>query len=120
MAAVLIEEAFTLPKWPQGVVVRGGLDPASAVLSVLCLVGVRQCDSLGLARWKLGSGVLLRYGAAFGLATLTFAGPQTGATAEIALPSVLCALGYFSGPGRSVREAASSAVALVFRSRRTA
>lgn len=121
-AAVLAGEALTTYEWPQRAVVWGGLALAALAFSLLCLVGLRQGDDLGLARWSLGSWVLLWYGLAFGLATVTFAGSQTGASAEIALPSVLRAIwlvgvgmtvwvaGYLCGPGRLLRELASSAI----------
>ena len=79
------------------------------------LPGRRPGKSLGLNRWRLGSWTLLWYSVAFGLATLTWAQPQTGTLAQISLPSVLRALwlvavamtlwtlGYLTGPGRPAR-----------------
>ena len=74
--------------------VWGGLALTSYAAALLCLAGVaRQRGDLGLARWKLGSWLLLWYGLTFGLATVTWHQPlTTGVSTEIAVPSVLRAL----------------------------
>src|ERR1039457_1891070 len=99
---------------PTHAVVFGSLALAFYAAALLCLVATREGD-FGLARWKLGSWILLWYGLAFGLATVTWSEPEASAPAQIAVSSVLRALllvavgttcwatGYFVGPGRYVR-----------------
>ena len=120
---MLLQETLATSAWPPHAVIWGGLTLAAAALALLCVVGIRQGTGLGLARWKLGSWILLWYGIAFGLATLTWSQPQAGASAEIALSSVLRALwlvglgmiiwtlGYMLGPGQPVRRGAQRMVA---------
>jgi hypothetical protein len=79
---------------------------------LLCLTGTRRGD-LGLARWKLGSWILLWYAAASGIATLGW--QSSSYAAQVALSGVLRALwltavavtclaaGYAAGPGAPVR-----------------
>jgi hypothetical protein len=100
---------------PTHAVAWGSLGFAAYAASLLCLVGRSQGKFLGLSRWRLGSWILLWYGVAFGLATLTWVQPQTGTPALITLSSVLralwlvavgmtlWALGYCAGPGRPAR-----------------
>ena len=84
-------------------------------ISLLCVVGGGRGKALGLDQWRLGSWIVLWYGTAFGLATITWVQPQIGTPAQISLPNVLRALwlvavgmtmwafGYFAGPGRAAR-----------------
>ena len=93
----------------------GSVGLAAYAVSLLCLVGGDRGRSLGLGRWRIGSWTLLWYGTAFGLATLTWAQPQTGTPAQISVSSVLRALwlvavgmtlwvlGFLVGPGRPAR-----------------
>lgn len=107
-------QALAAAGQPARAVVWGGAGVAAYAASLLCLVG-GQGKSLGLGRWRFGSWTLLWYGAAFGLATLTWVQPQTGTSAQIQLTSVVRALwlvavgmtlwflGYLAGPGRPAR-----------------
>ena len=111
----LSTQALAAEGQPTHAVVWGSLSFAAYAASLLCLVGGGQRKFLGLGRWWFGSWTLLWYCTAFGLATLTWVSPQTGAAAEISLSSVLqalwmvavgmtlWALGYFIGPGRPAR-----------------
>ena len=108
----LLGVALSTSDRPTLAVVWGSLALAAYAGSLLCVVGGGRGAGLGLGRWCFGSWTLLWYGMAFGLATLTWTQPQTGAAAEIAVASVLRALwlvavgmtcwaiGYFAGPGR--------------------
>lgn len=114
-AIALSEQALATRGEPTHAVVWGSVGFAAYAASLLCLVGGGQGKALGLGRWWFGSWILLWYGIAFGLATLTWVQPQTGPAAEISLPSVLRALwlvavgmtlwviGYFVGPGQPAR-----------------
>jgi hypothetical protein len=104
-------------------VVWGSLGFAAYAASLLCLVGGGQGKALGLGCWWFGSWTLFWYCTAFGLATLTWVQPPTGAPAEISLSSVLralwlvavgmtlWALGYFVGPGRPARRVGNKVMA---------
>jgi NADH:ubiquinone oxidoreductase subunit 3 (subunit A) len=82
-----------------------------AGLLLLMAVAVRH-DGLGLATWRLGPWSLVWGTLAFGLATLSWLGPQSGPSAEILPDSILRALwmigvalamltvGYCAGPHR--------------------
>jgi hypothetical protein len=108
-------QALTAAEQPTRAIVWGSVGLGAYAASLLCLVGGGQGKSLGLSRWRLGSWTLFWYGAAFGLATLTWVQPQSGTAAEISLSSVLRALwlvavgmtlwavGYLVGPGQSAR-----------------
>jgi hypothetical protein len=122
-AVALLSEALTTSDRPTHAVIWGSLALAASAFALLCLVGVRRGAGLGLARWRLGPWILLWYGVAFGLATATWShSPTTGASAEIALSSVLRALwlvtvgmviwafGYLVGPGRMARDRAARMV----------
>ena len=97
----------------------GGVSLTAYAASLLCLVGRGRGKSLGLNSWRLGSWSLVWYGTSFGLATLTWLQPQTGAPTEISLSSVLRALwlvavgmtlwtlGYLTGPGGDARRLGS-------------
>jgi hypothetical protein len=120
---VLAWQALADTGKPTQAVVWGGLALAAYAASLLCLVGGGRGKALGLGRWRFGSWNLLWYGAAFGLASLTFTQPQTGPWAEISVSSVLralwlvavgmtaWALGYFIGPGRLARRSGNWAMA---------
>ena len=84
---------------------------------------------LGLAKWNLGSWMLLWYGLTFGLATVTWTRPQPSPANQIAISSVLRALwlvafgitfwaiGYCIGPGHLVRRLASKGLATLGKKR---
>jgi hypothetical protein len=122
IAVALLGEVLARSSRPTVAVVWGGLALAAYAACLLCLAGAGQRVGLGLARWKFGPWTLLWYGAAFGLATVTWSQPQTGTPAEIAVSSVLralwlvaigmtvWALGYFVGPGQPVRGVAARAM----------
>jgi hypothetical protein len=129
MAPVLLAAAIGL-SWqalaaagqPTRAVVWAALGLAAYAASLLCLVGAGKGRSLGLSRWSFGSWTLVWYGAAFGLASLTWAQPQMGTSAQISVSSVvralwlvavgmtLWALGYLAGPGRAGRRLGSRAM----------
>jgi hypothetical protein len=108
-------QALTSAGQPAHAVAWGGAALTAYAASLLCLTGRGRGRSLGLNSWRLGSWSLLWYGTSFGLATLTWVQPQTGAPTEISLSSVLRALwlvavgmtlwtlGYLTGPGRGAR-----------------
>jgi len=108
-------QALAVAGQPTHAVVWGSVGFTAYAASLLCLVGGGQGKFLGMDRWWFGPWTLLWYGTAFGLATLTWVHPQTGALAEISLSSVLRALwlvavgmtlwvlGYLVGPGRPAR-----------------
>lgn len=128
-AAVLLAAAIGLCRQalvnagqPTHAVAWGSVGFAAYAASLLCLVGGGQGKSLGLSRWRFGSWILLWYGAAFGLATLTWVQQQTGTPAQISQSSVLralwlvalgmtlWALGYCAGPGRPARRLGNRAM----------
>jgi hypothetical protein len=130
MASVLLAAAIVLSRQalanagqPTQAVAWGSTSFAVYAASLLCLVGGGQGKAFGLSRWRLGSWTLFWYGAAFGLASLTWVQPQTGTAATISPSSVLRALwlvavgmtlwtlGYFVGPGRSTRRFGNKMVA---------
>jgi hypothetical protein len=100
----------------------------AALLLITGLPGNEQ----GISRWRLGPWYLLWSGLAFGLASLTWLGPQTGSATRIALPSVVEGLGvlglgiaawttgYVVGPPRGLRDAARSGLSTVLRGTGTA
>ena len=114
-AIVLSGQALATAGEPTHAVVWGSMAFATYAASLLCLVGGGKGRALGLGRWRFGSWALLWYCVCYGLATLTWVQPQTGAAAEISVSSVLralwlvavgmtlWALGYFVGPGQPAR-----------------
>ena len=77
---------------------------------LLLMSATTGCDGFGLASWRIGPWSLVWGALAFGLATITWIGPQTGPAAEILPASILRALwmlalamgmltaGYCAGP----------------------
>jgi hypothetical protein len=120
-ALVLCGVALSEPTAPTRAVVYGSVALACYAAGLLCLAATRYRD-LGLARWKLGSWILLWYGLSFGLATVTWSAPQTSVAAQITISSVLRALwlvaagmtcwtvGYLVGPGHPLRRLAARGV----------
>ncbi len=116
---VLLGETLARSDRPASAVVWGGVALAAFALGLACLIGAAQHGDLGLARWKIGPWTLLWYGLSFGITTVTWSQPQTGEAAEIAVTSVLralgliavgltaWALGYFVGPGQPPRALAT-------------
>lgn len=106
---------------PTRAVIWASLALASYAAGLLCLVGAGH-GGVRLASWKFGYWILLWYGVTFGLATVTWTGPQASTAAEIALSSVLRALwlvavgltfwvaGYLVGPGQSARRLAARGI----------
>ncbi len=123
-AAAILLTGVTLAEHgtPSRAVVWGGLAFACYACSLLLLVTARDRIRAALAVWRLGPWMLVWYALAFGLATVTWAQPQTGTAAEVDVTSVLRALwlmavgmtvwaaGYMLGPGQPVRRAAATAV----------
>ena len=117
-AAVLLSETVATADQPVRAVIWGGIAFATYAFGLLCLVGSKGATALGLSRWRFGSWSLLWCGLSFGLATLTWNQAQNGASAQIAISSVLAALflvavgiafwvtGYFVGPSELVRACA--------------
>jgi hypothetical protein len=117
-AVSLLMMALATSDQPAHAVVWGGLSLAAGAAGFMCLISAGRGPGLGLARWRIGSWTLLWYGVAFGLASITFAAPQTGTAAQIVLTSVLRALwvvgaglslwvlGYLAGPGRGIQNLA--------------
>ena len=117
-AIALYGEELATSAVPTHSVVWGSLALTAYIASLLCLLGARQGALLGLAKWNLGSWMLLWYGLTFGLATVTWSGPQPSPANQIAISSVLRALwlvavgitfwaiGYCVGPGHPVRRLA--------------
>ena len=121
-ALILCSGALSASAEPTRAVVWGALALACYAFALMCLAQAREGDGLGLASWKFGPWILLWYGIAFGLATITWSGPQISVATEIAVSSVLQALwliavgitsltvGYFLGPGRSMRRLATRVI----------
>ena len=98
---------------PSRAIGYGSVALACWASGLLCLAGSRRGD-LGLARWKLGSWMLLWYAAATGLATLAWG--SSSYEGQIAASSVVRALwliavavtcwaaGYAAGPSALVRQ----------------
>jgi hypothetical protein len=127
-ALVLLGMTLGTSDQPTTAVVWGGLALASYAGALLCLTGAGHHDDLGLTRWQLGPWMLLWYGIAFGLATVTWSNPlTTGVSTEIAISSVISALrlvavgmtawaiGYCLAPGHATRALAARTVGLVHR-----
>ena len=97
---------------PAVAVVWGAIALAVYAVGLLCFASPGARIELGIVQWKIGSWLLLWYGVAFGILTVTWSRPQAGVDAEIAVSSVLRALwlvavgmtawviGYLLGPGR--------------------
>ena len=129
LAAAFLLLAFALASSdrPTTAVVWGGLALGALAFGLLCLAGHALYDDLGLARWKIGSLMLVWYALGYGVATVTWSQPQTGITTEIGVPSVLRALwlvavgitawtaGYLIGPGMPAQRFASRAVGALSR-----
>ena len=120
IAAGMLAITLDLLDRPTQAVVWAGLALASYAMGLLALIAIRETTGFGLAQWRFGPWIMLWYCVAFGLATTAWNQPQTGIPAQIAISSVLralgfvvagmtlWALGYFIGPGRLVRKAAIS------------
>jgi hypothetical protein len=98
---------------PDTAIIWGALALAVYCTALLLLAGsAADYDGVGLATWRIGPWSLVWGALAFGLATMTWTGPQTGPSAEILPGSVLSALwmvavaltmltaGYCVGPFR--------------------
>ena len=128
-AIALYGEELATSTVPTRAVIWGSLALAAYIASLLCLLGARQGEMLGLARWNLGSWMLLWYCLTFGLATVTWSRPQASPANEIAVSSVLRALwlvavgitfwaiGYCVGPGHPVRRLAIRGVTALSKKR---
>jgi hypothetical protein len=122
VAAELLDLALTNSDRPTRAVVWGGLALTAFSVGLLVLLDRSQGRGRGLGRWQFGPWILLWSGMAFGLASVTWSGPQGGTQAQIAISSVLRALwlvaigmtawaiGYFIGPGQPARGFATRAV----------
>jgi hypothetical protein len=122
-AAAMAAEALSTADQPTHAVVWGALALTSYAAGLLCLAGLITGTGLGLATWRLGSWILLWYGLAFGLASITWIQPDASASAaQIAISSVPRAmvlvavgmtfwvLGYLVGLSRVVRRVAARGV----------
>jgi hypothetical protein len=116
-ALVLCAVAVATADTPTRSVVWGSMALGSYAVGLLFL-SATDPSRLGLARWKLGPWILLWYGVSYGLASATWAAPQTSTAAQIEISSVLRALwlvavgmtawamGYAAGPGHPLRRLA--------------
>jgi len=108
---------------------------AAVAVAILCLAALQLVRALpgthdGIARWRIGPWYLIWTAIAFGVASLTWLRPATGAARMIRLDSVALALtlvggsviawtvGYLVGPTRPLRRLASGAVAVLLRGTR--
>ena len=122
-AIVMSGQALSSTGQPTHTVAWGSVALAAYAASLLCLIGGGKGGWLGLGRWSFGSWTLLWYGAAFGLASLTWVKPQPTPWAQISLSSVaralwlvaigmtLWVLGYLIGPGRPARRLGTKVMA---------
>jgi hypothetical protein len=113
VAAAVILCGYTLATaMPSQAIEYGSVALACYASGLLCLTCARRGD-LGLARWKLGSWMLLWYALASGLATLSWASsPYAGQVADsnvlqalwLTAVAVTCwSAGYVVGPGVPAR-----------------
>ena len=128
-AIALYGEELATSAVPTQSVVWGSLALTAYIAGLLSMLGARKGALLGLAKWNLGSWMLLWYGLTFGLATVTWSGPQPSPTNQIAVSSVLRALwlvavgitfwaiGYCVGPGHPVRRLAIQGLTALSRKR---
>lgn len=119
LAAIFLALALADTDQPTAAIIWGSLSLASFAFGLLFMLQTQEQPDLGLARWQFGPWILLWYGVAFGLATLTWIQPQEGVAAEIRIQSVLRALwlvavgitvwtaGYVVGPGHPALMSAS-------------
>jgi hypothetical protein len=124
---ILYGEELASSALPKRAVVWGALALASYGAGLLCLIAVGRGSGFGLARWRFGPWMLLWYGLTFGLATVTWSGPQASTASQIALSSVLRALwlvavgmtflviGYLLGPSHALRRLADRRIAALGR-----
>lgn len=117
VALALCTVTLTSTDTPTRAVIWGSVALAAYAGGLLFLLG--DASGLGLASWRLGPWILVWYGLAFGLASVTWAAPQTSIAAEITVQSVLRALwlvavgmtalaaGYLVGPGHPLRRLAA-------------
>ena len=73
-AIALYGEELATSVEPTRSVVWGSLALTAYIAGLLCLLGTRKGAFLGLAKWNLGSWMLLWYGLTFGLATAAWSG----------------------------------------------
>ncbi|MCH7230595.1 hypothetical protein L0U85_06965 [Glycomyces sp. L485] len=132
LALAVLALAMLLPVgfWPSDVrdqLVFRALSVTLLAFAALRLITLLPGNEHGIGRWRLGPWYLLWTGLAFGLASLTWLGPQTGSATRIALPSVVTGLGvlglavvawtvgYLLGPPRGLRNAAGKGLSLLLR-----
>lgn len=116
--------------WPLDVreqLVLNSVSVAMLSFAALRLVTTLPGNSQGISRWRLGPWYLMCAGVAFGLASLTWLGPQTSPATRIALSSVVYGLGvfglsiaawtvgYVAGPLRVIQTAANRGIGLLLR-----
>lgn len=117
-ALILFGGALAVSAEPARAVLWGAVALGCYAGGFLCLTRAGRGAGLGLASWKFGSWILLWDGLTFGLASVTWTGPQMSIAAEISVSSVLRAMwliavgmtfwmvGYFVGPGQPLRRGA--------------
>ncbi|MGH3326856.1 MAG: hypothetical protein ACRDPT_03490 [Streptomycetales bacterium] len=108
-------------------VLIGALSVFLLSLAALQLIAGLPLNGRGIAHWRIGPWYLLWGSFAFGLASMTWLVPQTGAAAQIVLPSVVDALaivsvsiivwtvGYLAGVPQPLRHSAGRGLAWLFR-----
>ncbi len=115
---ILLEPTLAKSDQPTIAVIWGALVLAAFSVGLLCLAGADHDTGQGFVSRKMGLWILLWYGIVFGIATLSWRGPQTGLAAHVAVPSVLKVLwlvgaeitaflcGWYIGSSKSARNVA--------------
>ena len=106
-------------------VIFASLSLGTYLMALLFIIGPRLRDGLGIGTWRIGSWMLLWCGLTSGIATITWSHPQIGTVAQIAITSVLramglvavgmtaWAIGYIAGPGEPLRRLSARAVGML-------
>ncbi len=126
-AITLLACSISTADRPTQSVVFGSLALTTYAGSLLFVTAAAHGRGLGLAAWKLGPWSLVWYCLAFGLATVTWSGPQSGVPGQIVIVNVERALwlvavgltalvaGYLVGPSKLFRRHAENAAGAVER-----
>lgn len=108
-------------------IVLGAIAVLLLAIAGLVLINALPGNGDGLARWRLGPWFLVWSALSYGIASLTWLGPQTGVALRISLTSIPVALtmvaaslvawtaGYVTGPPKAVRGLAAGALAFLLR-----
>ena len=108
-------------------ILLGSITVLLLAIAALILISALPGNGHGLARWRLGPWFLVWSALSFGIASITWLGPQTGVALRINLTSIPIALtmvaaslvawtaGYVIGPPKSVRQLAGAGLARMLR-----